>query len=342
MSKSMSYIAAGAVLASAATSLPSAGIAQEFKSRTLTIVVGFPPGGGYDANARFLARHWGKHLPGNPSVVIQNQPGAGSLNAANMIYNIGAKDGSQVALFSSSAAVEPLLKNKKAMFDLAKMVWVGNMNRDTASCAAWETTGVKTWADIAKRPTKFGASGPAAVTAQHPLFLKNVLGAPFHVIMGYGGTGPVKLAMQRGEVEASCGIYISTAKGAMRSEFDSGKMKSFIQFGKKNHPFYKDATNIYTLIKTPEDKALTAFIFDQTELTRPVAAPPGLPPKVLATLRESFMATMKDPEYIADLAKVGLDSDPMTGKETAEVFAQLAQTPAAILERAAKVIAPAR
>ncbi len=322
------------VLAAAAVCLPQAAAqAQEFKARTVTVIVGFSPGGGYDANARFFARHFGKHLPGTPNVVVQNQPGAGSLNAANHIANVGAKDGTQIALFSSSVAVEPLLGNAKAKFDLARLLWVGNINRDYSSCAAWHTTGVKTWADIAKRPTSFGASGPAAVTSQHAHFMKNVLGGPFKIILGFGGTGPIKLAMQRGEVEATCSLFVATAKGPMRNEFATGQMKAFIQFGKKKHPFYGDATHVYDLLKTPEDKALGSFLFSQTEITRPLAVSPGTPPQILATLRDSFMKTMKDPAYLADLAKSGMDSDPMTGEETAAAFAELAKTPKAILER---------
>ncbi len=153
MRNKLNLIVAGAVAAIATAGATTPGLAQEFKARTLTIVVGYPPAGGYDTNARFLARHFGKHLPGNPNIVVQNQPGAGSLNAANLVYNTGPKDGSQLVMFASSAAVEPLLKNPKAKFDIAKFKWIGNIHRDTASCAAWKTTGIKTWADIAKRPT---------------------------------------------------------------------------------------------------------------------------------------------------------------------------------------------
>ncbi len=135
-------------------------------------------------------------------------------------------------------------------------------------------------------------------------------------------------------------MYISTAKGAMAAEFKSGDLKTFIQFGKKKHPYFGDATHVYDLLKTPEDKALGAFVFGQTEITRPIAAPPGVPASIVATLRDGFDKTMKDKDYLADLAKSGLDSDPMTGEETAEAFAELAKTPQAVLDRAKAAAAP--
>ena len=137
--------------------------AQEFAAKTVNLVVGFPPGGGYDTIARIFARHYGRHLPGNPNVVVQNQPGAGSLTAANLLYNTAPKDGSQIAMFASSAALEPLIGNTLAKFDANKFEWIGNLNRDTPACGAWQTSGIKTWDDVAKkRKTRFGASGPAA------------------------------------------------------------------------------------------------------------------------------------------------------------------------------------
>lgn len=316
------------------------GAAQDFKAKTVTLVVGFPPAGGYDTMARLFARHYGKHLPGNPGIVVQNQPGAGSLTSANLLYNTAPKDGSQIGMFASSAAVESVLANPRAKFEVTKFNWIGNLNRDTAACGAWHTSGIKTWDDAVKKGAKFGASGPSAVTSQHAAFLKNVLGAPFKVILGFGGTGPINLAMKRGEVDASCGMFVSSVRGSFRQDYEKGDLRVFIQFGKKNEPYFKNATNIYSLLKTPEDKQVAEFIFAQAEITRPVAAPPGVPAPIIATMRAAFDKTVKDPDYLADVTKAKLEPEAVSGQETADEFAALAKASKAIIERAKQAVNP--
>ena len=317
----------------------SAVSAQTFAAKSVNIVVGFPPGGGYDTMARVFARHYGKHLPGNPNLVVQNQPGAGSLTAANLLYNTAPKDGSQIALFASSAVVEPLLGNPLAKFDSAKFEWIGNINRDTAACGAWHNSGISTWEDAVKKGAKFGASGPAAITSQHAQFLKNVLGAPLKVILGFGGTGPINLAMQRGEVDASCGMFVSSVRGSFRDDFEKGNLRIFIQFGKQKVPYFREAANIYDLVKTDEDRILTEFVFSAAEITRPLALPPGTPAPIVATMREGFDKTVRDPEFLADMSKAQLEFEPMTGVETAAAFKSIAAAPANVIERAKAVVA---
>lgn len=309
-------------------------IAQGFSAKSVNFIVGFPPGGGYDTIARVFARHYTRHLPGNPNVVVQNQPGAGSLTAANIHYNTGPKDGSQIALFASSAVLEPLVGNPLAKFDPAKFEWLGNLLRDTAACGAWHNSGIKTWEDALKKGATFGASGPAAVTSQHAQFLRNVLGAPFKVVLGFGGTGPINLAMQRGEVDASCGMFVSSVRGSYRDDYEKGNLRIFIQFGKDKVPYFKDAANIYDLVKTEEDRKLTEFVFAQAEITRPLALPPGTPASVIAAMRAAFDKAVADPEYLADLAKAKLDGDTMNGQATADAFKSIASAPKSVIERA--------
>lgn len=313
---------------------------QEFTAKSVNLVVGFPPAGGYDTIARVFARHYGRHLPGSPSIVVQNQPGAGSLTAANLLYNAAPKDGSQIAMFASSAALEPLMGNQLAKFDANKFEWIGNLNRDTPSCGAWASSGIKTWSDVAKRKSRFGASGPAAITAQHAFYLKNVLGADIQVIMGLGGTGPIVLAMQRGEVDASCGMFLSSVRGSFRNDYDKGNLIIFMQLGKQKQPFFKDAAHVYDVVKNPDDLKLTEFIFTQAEVTRPLALPPGTPASIVAAMRAGFDKAVRDKEYLAELEKAQIDGDPMTGAETAEAFRAAISAPAAIIERSKKVLAP--
>lgn len=314
--------------------------AQTFTAKNVNLVVGFPPAGGYDTIARIFARTYGKHLPGNPNVVVQNQPGAGSLLSANLLYNTAAKDGSQIAMFASSAALEPLLGNAQAKFDANKFEWIGNLNRDTPACGAWAHTGIKTWDDVTKRKTRFGASGPAAITAQHAYFLKNVLGADLQVIMGLGGTGPIILAMQRGEVDASCGMFISSARAAFRSDYEAGNLRIFIQFGRQSLPYFKGAANVYDLVKPGPDRELTEFVFAQAEVTRPLALPPGTPAAIVAVMQAGFDKTVRDPEYLAELAKAQIEADPMSGAETAAAIKAATGASPEVIKKSKDVLAP--
>ena len=329
-----------AALLAAAASAGGTAMAQEFSAKSVNLVVGFPPGGGYDTIARVFARYYGRHLPGNPNVVVQNQPGAGSLTAANLLFNTAPKDGSHIAMFASSAVLEPMIGNQLAKFDPNKFEWIGNLNRDTPACGAWKSSGIKTWDDLTKRKTRFGASGPAAITAQHAFFLKNVLGADLQVIMGLGGTGPIVLAMQRGEVDASCGMFISSVRASFRSDYEAGNLIIFIQLGKQNLPYFKGAANVYDLVKSPEDKQLTEFVFGQAEVTRPLALPPGTSPAIVAAMRAGFDKAVKDKDYLAELEKAQIEAEAMSGAETAAAFKGITSASPHVIERSKNVLTP--
>jgi tripartite-type tricarboxylate transporter receptor subunit TctC len=337
----MARSSAAACLATIATVAVSFDLsAQEFTAKSVALSVGFGAGGGYDTYARVFARHYGRHLPGNPSVVVQNEPGGGGLKLANTIANVGAKDGSQVALISSSAALQPMYGNKNAKFETNKLKWIGNLNKDVSSCAMWHTSGIRSWADAIRKGAKFGGAGPAATTSQHALFLKNVLGAPFTVITGYRGTNDVNLAMQRGEVDGSCGLFVSSVKGPYRKDIESGDLKVIIQFGKQDEPFFKGATNIYSLIKSAEDRKLTDFVFGQNEISRPLVASPDTPDAIVAVLRAAFDKAVRDPGLKADAEKARISFDAVSGAETARQFAEFASAPKALIARASKVVTP--
>jgi tripartite-type tricarboxylate transporter receptor subunit TctC len=319
--------------------LPTQGAnAADYTGKTINLIVGSAPGGGYDTYSRVFARTYGNHLPGKPSVTVQNMPTAGGLNAANTIYNLSPKDGTAIAMFASSNALEPLLGNSLAKFDTGKFTWLGNINKDAISCGAWKNSGVTTIFDAEKREVRFGASGLGATTAQNALFAKNMLGSKIKVITGYGGTNDVKLAMQRGEVDASCGLFVSSVLGPFGPDVKSGDLKIIIQFGRKNDPAFNDAPNIYDLLKTEEDKLAADFVFLAAEITRPVTAPPGVSADVAATLRKAFDDTMVDPKFLADAQMANILVTPMNADEVSKAFESLAATPAPVLERAKMAI----
>jgi tripartite-type tricarboxylate transporter receptor subunit TctC len=316
--------------------LPQSAIAQEFAAKTVTLMVGFPPGGGYDASARILARYFGKYLPGSPSVIVQNQPGAGSMVAANRLYNAAPKDGSQLGTFAAAVAIEPLIGNDSAKYDITKFEWIGNLNRDTSSCGAWHTAGVKIWQEASKKKLKIAAAGVGAI--QQARFMVSALGAPFDIIYGFRGLGPIHLALQRGEVDGACGIFASTARSVFRNDIESGKLRIFLQFSKQQEPFFGGATTIYQLAKNADDRKLATFIFGPAELSRPLAAPPGTPAGIVRTLRAGLDKTVRDPDYLADMRKMNTEPQPLSGEATAAAFGELVATTKPLIERAKRIV----
>ena len=293
--------------------------ADFYKGKTVSLIAGFPPGGGYDTYVRVLARHYGRFLPGQPTVVASNMPGAGSLTAANNIYAKYAPDGLALAMFASSAAMEPLIGNKAALFDATKFSWVGSMSQDVAYCGVWQHPGgATTFDEMLTKETIIGGGAPAAITYQHPMVLKNVLKANFKVIQGYKGTRDINIAMQRGEVNGTCGMFGSSVKAQFGAEVKDGRMKLFIQMGSKRSDEFGKIPSVFDYAKTDEDRAILQFHFGQLLLGRPLAGPPGIPADRLEALRDALFATMKDPQFLAEATKAGLDIDPVSPDEVDE------------------------
>ena len=301
-------------------------VADFYKGRQVTIQVGFGAGGGYDTTARIVARHLGKHIPGNPKVIVQNVPGAGSMKVANFVFNAAPKDGTVLGVFSSSVAVQPLYGNKKAKFVTSEFEWIGSMHSDIQSCGVWKGAGqgIKTLHDLiaAKKTVVFGATSPASPTSQFPLFLKNIFGAKIKVINGYKGTKGINLAMQRGEVQGTCGMYESSVRGAFYPSFKSGDLNIFMQVGiDRTVPLFGNATQVYKELKTEEHRRIGELIFRPAELTRPLAAPPGTPKTRVAALRKALLDTMKDPGLVADGKKIKVQFRPMSGERVGDLMA---------------------
>ncbi len=324
----------------AATGPAGADPVSDFYSRkTITLIAGFPPGGGYDTYVRVLARHLGRFIPGHPSIVPGNMPGAGSMNAANHLYNDEPKDGTVLGEFASSAVMEPLLGNKAARFDPVKFGWLGSMSQDVAYCGVWQTPGAAaSFDDMLHKETLFGGGAPAAITYQHPLILKNVLGAKIRLIPGYAGTRDIDLAMHRGEVNGECGFYASSIKAQFLDDVKSGRMKLVIQMGPRKSAEFGDIPSVYDYARTDADRAVLDVHFKQLVLGRPIAAPPGIPADRLAALRAAFVATMKDQGFLAEAGKVGLDISPATADDVQQLLRRFAAFPPAVFAKARQAI----
>jgi tripartite-type tricarboxylate transporter receptor subunit TctC len=330
------------IIAGAARADP---VADFYKGKDITIQIGFGPGGGYDATTRLFANNFTRHVPGNPAVIVQNMPGAGSMKAANNLYSVAPRDGSVLAVFASSTALEPLFGNTGAVYDPRQFEWIGSLHRDIASCGVWKGAGqsVKYLPDLiaAKRTVLFGSTSPTAITSQHVWFLKHMLGANVKVVYGYKGTKDVSLAMMRGEVDGSCGMMESSVRGAFDQNVQSGELRIVVQFGRDRAvPYFKDATRLYDVLKMPEQRQVADVIFRQTELARPLAAPPGTPADRVAALRQAMLETLRDPAMIADAKKLEIDFDPVPGEEAAQMFADFYKTPPALIKQAREYTEP--
>lgn len=314
-------------------------VADFYKGKTLSLIAGFPPGGGYDTYVRVLARHYGRFVPGQPMVVAANMPGAGSLNAANHIYSKAAPDGLSLAMFASSAAMEPLLGNKAAQFDNTKFSWVGSMSNDVAYCGVWQSPGVPaTFNEMLTRETIFGGGAPAAITFQHPMVLKTVLHANIRVIQGYAGTRDINLAMQRGEVHGTCGLFGSSIKSSFAEDVKTGRLKVVIQMGNKKSDEFGAVPSVFDYAKSDDDRAVLDVHFRQLLLGRPLAGPPGIPADRLKALRDALTATMRDAEFLAEAGKAGLDIDPATPAEVDELLKRFAAFPPEVFRKAQQAI----
>jgi tripartite-type tricarboxylate transporter receptor subunit TctC len=330
-----------AALALVAATLPvkADAVADFYKGKTVSLIAGFPPGGGYDTYVRVLARHYGRFIPGQPITVASNLPGAGSLNAANQIYNKTAPDGLTLAMFASSAAMEPLLGNKAAQFDATRFSWVGSMSNDVAYCGVWQGSGIpSTFNEMLTKESIFGGGAPAAITYQHPMVLKNVLHANIRVIQGYAGTRDINLAMQRGEVHGTCGLFGSSIKAAFPDDVKAGRLKIVIQMGNKKSDEYGAVPSVFDYAKTDLDRSVLDVHFRQLLLGRPWAGPPGIPADRLKALRDALTATMKDPEFMTEASKAGLDIDPASAEDVEALLKRFAAFPPEVFRKAQEAI----
>ncbi|HZO46141.1 MAG TPA: hypothetical protein VFB68_09630 [Xanthobacteraceae bacterium] len=316
-------------------------VADFYKGKQVNVIVGYGPGGGYDVYTRLLLRHMPRHVPGNPTMVVQNMPGAGSLRAANFMGNAASRDGLTLGVFGAPAALDPLFGNKDAKFETTGFAWLGNMIRDTAACGTWHNSGITSLDQIVKSKTEivFGASGTGSYGYQHAMVLKHMLGANLRVVTGFTGIKDIGLALERGEVQAACALALSTAKSTFEGNVKRGELKYFVQFGKtQDVSYFGGAPNFYKMIKTEEQIQIADLFFLQSEIARPLIGPPGLQPAFVAALRKAMADTMTDRAFLAEAEKSGLDIDFVSGEETAQSFADFYKTPPEVVAKAREIM----
>jgi len=304
-------------LALFASNAAAAEPANFYQGKTVRIIVGLAAGGGYDLYARTLARHLGKHIPGNPAVVVENMTGAGSIIAANYLYKIAKPDGLTIGHYLGGIALQQLLGKSGIEFDALRFKYLGVPAQDSFIIGVHKATGitdVHAWI-ASKQLIKFGGIGPGAGSDDIPKILAASINLPAQVVAGYKGTAETRLAFNNGEVQATSNAWEST-KSTWRNELESGTLKVVLQATLKSHPELKQIPVAYELAKTDEAKKLMATVLRANSPTvRPFMAPPGTPNDRVQLLRKAFMDTWKDPELVAEAKKARLDIDPADGAE---------------------------
>jgi tripartite-type tricarboxylate transporter receptor subunit TctC len=325
-----------------ALALPSLARAQSpaefYKGKTIELDIGYSVGGAYDLYARVLARHLGKHIPGNPAIVPKNMEGAGSLRLANWLYNVGAKDGTVLGTIGRGTAFDPLLGSKGAQFQADKFTWIGSANNEVSVCVAWKTSGIARFEDTFEKELIVGGTGQAADTDQFPRILNGVLGTKFKVVTGYPGGNDVTLAMERGEVKGRCGWSWSSVVATHKRWIDDGSIIVLVQLSLSKHPDLSDVPLVMDLAKTDEQRAIFKLIFARQVMGRPFLAPPRVPPERAEALRTAFMQTMADAEFLADAEKAQLEVNPVSGADIEQLVKDLYETPKPIAAKAAGFI----
>jgi tripartite-type tricarboxylate transporter receptor subunit TctC len=308
--------------------IPQAPADDFYKGKTLTFVVGFSAGGGFDTYARLVARHIAKHIPGNPTVVVENKTGAGSLIAANYIYNQAPKDGTVIGSWIGPLVLQQVLGNKAAKFDGRKFGWLGAPVSDSCVCALTKASGINTMDDWikSKRPIKIGATGPGSTTSDVPKLLQAALALPMKVVEGYKGTAKVRLAAESGEVDGGCWAWESI-KPTWASGLQSGAVRVVLQAISKSLPDLKNVPLANQYAKSDEARALLEIAGGTySQGVRPLSVPPGVPQDRLELLQKAFMATLRDPALLAEAKKSKLDIDPTDGPTIAKMMAGLYET----------------
>ncbi len=342
--KSLSLIVAAGAVAGMAFGAPAAradALSDFYKGKTVTIFIGYAAGGGYDQYARMLARHIGNHIPGAPSVVPRNMTGAGSIVAANNIYNSLPQDGTAIGAIGRGIAMEPLFGRSGPKFDATRLNWIGSMNNEVSTCVVWHEAKSPTIQDAMKREVILGATAQGSDGVDFPIILNNVIGTKYKLITGYPGGSTQMLAMERGEIDGRCGWSWSSIKTTRPTWVPEKKISITIQIALKGDPELNKmgVPLVMDLARTDREKQILKLIFARQTMGRPFMAGPKVPADRVAALRKAFDATMKDSKFKAETDKAKMEIEPVTGQEVAQLVNELYATPKDLVEAAAAATA---
>ena len=317
-------------------------VAAFYRGKTLTIIVGSSPGGGYDLYGRLIARFLGRHVPGAPGVVVQNMPGAASNVAAANVYNIAPKDGTVIGAIFMGAVVDPLFGDiKRRTHDTQKFQYIGNANADAYVCLVRGDAPVKSLGDAFDKELVVGGSADGASTRDFPSMLRNLLGVKFRIVAGYPGTREINLALEKGEIQGACGETWSSVAATYPAWFKSGLVKPLVQEANVGYPELDRMGVPLTraFAKTDEQRQILELVYSQAAFGRPYVVAPEVPAERVAALRKAFMETMTDPELVAEARKINVDIAPTSGEDLQALIGKLYATPADVVAKARAAIA---
>jgi len=307
-------------------------VAEFYKGKTVRLIVGIGVGSGYDINARALARHLSKHIPGNPTIIVQNQPGAGSLTMTNQMYAAGPFDGTVIGASFNGLPTAPLLQPNGVRFESGKINWIGSTNRETQTMYVWHTVPIKTLDDLRTTEMLVGAQAPGSTQYDYPMLGRTLFDQKYKVVTGYKSTSDINLAMERGEVHGTLANW-STVKTLNLKQYEDKLIRILVVWGAREHPELKGVPLITSLAKTPEQQQALQLALARLEFGRPFFMPPNVPADRVNAIRRAFDATMKDKEYLAEADQLKLEIDPMSGDDIAKMLDQIAKTPADVVAR---------
>ena len=322
-----------------AAALPSplsafqADAATFYAGRNVNLIEGFNVGGGADLYTRLIAGYLARHIPGRPNVVVQNMPGAGSMTAANPVFNVSPRDGSEIGLFAGNIAIDPVIGGVPSQYDSRKFNWIGAPAAETDVCVASKNLAFKTFDDVLQREMVTGAAGTS--TLDFPVVLNSLLGAKFKLVKGYKGSAGLRLALERGEIEGFCGLGLDSLHSLGLS---NDKVTILVQTALKSDPRLPGVPIITDYAKSAEQRQVMQLIFGWLIMDRTFAAPPDVPADRVAALRTAFDDTMADSAFRADLDKAALSLSPMRGQDIARFVDEVYRTPAAVARKAAQLL----
>ncbi|MDH3239255.1 MAG: tripartite tricarboxylate transporter substrate-binding protein [Alphaproteobacteria bacterium] len=328
-----------AVMLGAGLAIGSAGpvkadaVSDFYKGKRLKLLIGFGTGGGYNLYARHVARHMGRHIPGDPSFIAQNMPGAGSIRLTNHLFNKAPKDGTEIGMVSQAIPLSQLLNYKGFKADLSKFNWIGNASVSNGVTSAWHTRPFKTLEDVKKNEMVVPASGGRSTSTIIPRVLNAILGTKFKIIQGFSGAGQMNLAIERGEVDGRASNTLASWNATAPDWVANKKLVHLVQFGLKSDPRIADVPLAHTLTTNKDDQAVLRILSSLPAIGRPIAAPPGVPAERVAALRKAFDDTMTDAAYIAEAKKLKMELNPMGGAELADVITKVMATPQSVVDK---------
>jgi tripartite-type tricarboxylate transporter receptor subunit TctC len=304
-----------------------------YRGRTIQAVVGYPPGSTFELYLRLFTQHMGRHVPGQPNIIVQHMPGAGSLKATGYLAAVAAKDGLTIGMPNPVNTIEPLIDPERSKFDPRQFNWLGSLNSEISTCGIWNKA-IKTVDDLKSKPVALGATGPSSGSAVDAKVLAALLGFNFKIVTGYPGLTEVRLAANRGEVDGYCGLLVSSLKTDTAEHLSSGRMTVAIQMGLKKHAEFPQVPNAFDLVTKEEDRQLFRLIFGPWTYGRPLMTPPGVPKDRVEALRSAVKATLDDPQFRAEAKKINLEIQPIAPAAIEQVVADIFATPQPVLQRA--------